>query len=473
MYRDLREFISDVARQGELRNVEGADPDLEIGAITEVAAGSPACPMMLFDRIKGYPQGYRIVTNLLHTTKRLALAVGLSADLEGIPFLRAWKDKMRGTGALPPVEVKEGPIQENVFSGEEVDLFRFPVPKWHELDPGKYFGTGAVTVSRDPDGKWVDCGVFRLQLHDRTTLGIYISTGRNLKVIAEKYWSKGKGCPVAVCAGVDPNLFLSAGYPVPFGTSEYDVAGWLRGEGMEVIRGELTGLPIPAFAEIVLEGEIPPPDMESRVEGPFGEATGYYASNPMKRTVIRVKRIMHRNNPILHGAPPMKPFPGMMHYAIHWRAANIWSDLEKADISGVRGVWQYGLSMTVISLKQYHPGEAKRAALVAAGCRGLDLSRFIVIVDDDIDPSNFMEVAWAMSTRSDPAESIEIIKGRTVSGIDARITPEARLQGDITMSQVLIDACRPYHWRDQFPKVNEVSPELKAKTLEKWGHLLF
>jgi 3-polyprenyl-4-hydroxybenzoate decarboxylase len=96
-----------------------------------------------------------------------------------------------------------------------------------------------------------------------------------------------------------------------------------------------------------------------------------------------------------------------------------------------------------------------------------------VIVDDDIDPSNFMEVAWAMSTRSDPAESIEIIKGRTVSGIDARITPEARLRGDITMSQVLIDACRPYHWRDKFPKVNEVSPELKAKTIEKWGHLLF
>ena len=472
MHQDFREFVADVERIGELRTVEGADPYLEIGAITEVAAGSPSCPMLLFDRIKGYPPGYRVLSNLLHTTKRLALAVGLPIELQGVPFLRAWKEKMRGLGTLPPVDVKEGPVMENIMTGKDVDLLRFPSPMWHEMDPGRYFGTGAVTVSRDPDKGWVDCGVFRLQLHDRTTLGIYISTGRNLKVIAEKYWSRGKNCPVAVCAGVDPNLFLMGGYPVPFGTSEYDVAGWLRGKPMEVIRGEVTGLPIPAFAEIALEGEIPPPHVESRPEGPFGEGTGYYASNPTKRTVIRVNRIMHRDDPILHGAPPMKPFPGLAHHGVNWRAANLWGELEKADISGVRGVWQYGLNMTVISLKQNHPGEAKRAAFVAAASRGLDLSRFIVVVDEDIDPSNFMEVAWAMSTRSDPAESIEIVRGRTVSGIDARIPPDQREEGNITMSQILIDACRPYHWRDQFPKVNEVSPELKAKTIEKWGHAI-
>jgi len=472
MYQDLRDFIKDVERIGELRKVEGADPDLEIGAITEVAAGSPTCPMLLFDNIKGYPEGYRVLTNLLHTPKRLALGAGFPEDLEGIPFLSAWKEKMRGLGTLPPVEVKDGPIKENIISGEEVDVLRFPAPKWHELDPGKYFGTGAMTVSRDPDRGWVDCGVFRLQVHDRSTLGIYISTARNLKVIARKYWAEGKSCPVAVCAGIDPNLFLSAGYTAPFGLSEYDVAGWLRGKGIEVIMGELTGLPIPAYAEIALEGEIPPPEVESRVEGPFGEATGYYASIPMEMTVIRVKNMMHRNNPILHGAPPMKPFPGMHHYAITWRAANIWSELEKADISGVTGVWQFGTSMTAIALKQQHPGEAKRAALVAAGCRGLDMSRFIVVVDEDIDASNLMEVVWAMSTRCDPAESIDIVRGRTVSGIDARILPEDRMRGNITMSQILIDACRPYHWKDKFPKVNEVSPELRAKTIEKWGHVI-
>ena len=472
MYLDLREFIEDVDRIGELRRVEGADPDVEIGAITEVAAGSPLCPMLLFDKIKGYPEGYRVLSNLLHTPKRLALGAGFPSDLQGIPFLKAWKDKFRALGSLPPVEVKDGPILENYFSGKDVDLFRFPAPRWHELDPGRYFGTGAMTVARDPDRGYVNCGVFRQPIHDRSTLGIFISTARNLKVIARKYWAKGKSCPVVVCAGQDPNLFLSAGYPAPFGISEYDVAGWLRGKGVEVIRGELTGLPIPAYAEIALEGEIPPPEVESRVEGPFGEATGYYASLPMQNPVIRVKNMMHRNNPILLGAPPMKPFPGMQHYAITWRAANIWSDLEKADISGVTGVWQYGTSMVVIALKQQHPGEARRATLVAAGCRGLDMARFIVVVDEDIDPSNLMEVVWAMSTRCDAATSIDIVRGRTVSGIDARILPEDRLNGNETMSQVLIDACRPYHWRDKFPKVNEVSPELKAETIEKWGHVI-
>lgn len=474
MYRDLREFINDVERTGELKRIDGADPNLEIGAITEVAAESPSCPMLLFDRIRGYSPGYRIVTNLLHTPKRYALAAGLPPDLKGVESVKAWKDKIRNIGYVPPTEVKEGPIKENVLFEKDVDMNIFPSPKWHEFDPGAYFGTGAITITRDPDSGWVDCGIFRLQAHDRSTLGIYVSTGRHLNVIREKYWSKGKICPVVVCTGVDPSLFVAASLSgVPFGVSEFDVAGWLRGKSVEVIRGELTGLPIPATAEIALEGEMPPLNVESRVEGPFGEATGYYASGAMERAIIRVKRVMHRNEPILHGAPPLKPLRGMYHFGIHYRGAGLWSELEKADISGVRGVWEYGLGLMVISMKQLHPGEAKRAAFVAASSREADLSRFIVVVDEDVDPSNIDEVMWAMSSRCEPAESIEIVRGRTVDGIDARIAPDERKRGNLTMTQALIDACRPYHWKDSFPRVNEVSAELKAKTIEKWGNKIF
>ena len=108
MYRDLREFIDAVDRVGELRRVEGADPELEIGAITEVAAGSTSCPMLLFDSIKGYATGYRVVTNLLHTPRRVALAVGLPTDLLGAAFVKAWKEKFRKPSYLPPIEVKDG-----------------------------------------------------------------------------------------------------------------------------------------------------------------------------------------------------------------------------------------------------------------------------------------------------------------------------------------------------------------------------
>jgi 4-hydroxy-3-polyprenylbenzoate decarboxylase len=388
-------------------------------------------------------------------------------------FIKAWREKFHAFGSLPAVEVKEGPIQENLISGKDIDVLMFPVPKYHELDPSKYFGTGDFIISRDPDGGWIDCGVFRAQVHDGSTLGIYISTGRHLEVIAKKYWSKGKSCPVVVCTGMDPVLWFAAASPaVQFGVSEYDVAGWLRGESVEVIRGELTGLPIPAYAEIALEGEMPPPEVESRLEGPFGEATGYYGP-AKKRPVIRIHRIMHRNNPILHGAPPMRPFPGTSHFGVRWPAGALWSELERADIHGVAGVWQYGLSLTVISLKQLHPGEVKRALYIAAGSRNLDTTRVIVAVDEDVDPSNLMEVVWAMSTRCEASEQIEILKGRTVDTIDPRISPEDRERGNFTMSQVLIDACRPYHWRDVFPPVNAVRPEVKAKTKEKWGNKIF
>lgn len=183
---------------------------------------------------------------------------------------------------------------------------------------------------------------------------------------------------------------------------------------------------MPATAEIVLEGDIPPLEVESRVEGPFGEATGYYGSGARVEPVIRVKRIMYRDNPILHGAPPMKPLPGLMHFAVNERAAIIGRDLERTDIPGIAGVWQHGPHFTVISLKQEFPGQAKQAVLIAAGSRVTELSRPIVVVDEDIDPSNISEVIWAISTRCEPAESIDIIRGRHISGIDPRVKPEDR-----------------------------------------------
>lgn len=471
MYQDLREFIQDVEGKGELRRIDHADFDLEIGAITEVAAESSSCPMLLFDDIKGYPKGYRIVTNLLHTAKRLAPVVGLPDDLGNVAFVKAWKEKLRKVDYIPTTEVDDGPVKENIIE-KDIDILKFPVPKWHELDPGRYFGTGAITITRDPDNGYVDCGVFRIVVHDGATLGIFISTARHLKLIAEKYWSQGKGCPVVVCTGTDPCLFLSAAYAgVPYGVSELSFAGWLRGESVKVVRGSLTDLPIPSTAEIALEGEIPPPEVESMMEGPFGEATGYYASVPAKRPVIRIKRIMHRQDPILHGAPPMKPFPGMYHFGINWRGAALWSELERADINGVQGVWQHS-GCTVISLRQLHPGESKRAAFVAAGSRNLDLSRVVVVVDEDIDPSNLTEVMWAISTRCEASEDLDIVRGRTVDDIDPRVPIGERKQGNLTMSQMLIDACRPYHWKDEFPKVNEVTPGLKEEIREKWGDAL-
>ena len=471
-FRDLREFIERVDGFSELKRVSGADWNLEIGAITELMASSPACPMLLFDNIKGHRPGYRIVTNLVHTERRLALALGESPDLRGVELARRWKEGMtRISQGPPPVEVKDGPVRENLISGDDVNILEFPSAKWHELDGGQYIA-GVVTIMRDPDEDWLNLGIYRLQVQDKSTLSLYIQPGKHGKLILQKYWERGQNCPVAISLGHTPALYIAATLFAPSGTSEYNIAGLINGGPIEVLPGELTGLAVPVTAEVVLEGEVPPPEVESRKEGPFGEATGYYASGARNEPVVKVKSIMHRNDPIIHGAPPMRPLPGMEHFPVNFRCAGLWADLEKCGIPDIVGVWQHSYGMMVISLKQRYAGHAKQAALIASGSRSAYIVRFIVTVDEDIDLYNESEVMWAIGTRCDPERDIEVIKEGWSGRIDPLITPEQRARNDTTTAKVLINACRPLYRRDKFAPVVAVSPELKVKIMQKWASLL-
>ncbi|MFC2003192.1 UbiD family decarboxylase [Chloroflexota bacterium] len=472
-FKDLREFIERVESFNELRRVKGANCDLEIGAITEVAAASPACPMLVFDDIKGCKPGCRIVTNLLHTQRRMAIALGESPDLRGVGLVKKLKELLGNiTEGPPPVEVKNGPVTENIITGKDVSVLEFPAVKWHELDGGPYF-TGGVTVTRDPDEGWVNLGIYRMQIQDESTLSLQMEPGKHGQLIAQKYWARGKSCPVAVSLGHMPALFIAATLMVPWGFSEYNIAGQLNGAPIEVIPGELTGLPVPATAEVVLEGEVPPPEVESRVEGPWGEAIGYYASEPMLKPVIKVRAIMHRNSPIIQGAPPMKPFLGLKHFPVNIRCAAMWSDLEKCGIPDIQGVWEHVLGgLTVISLKQRYAGHAKQAALVARGSRSSINSRFIVTVDEDIDPCNIEDVMWALTTRCDPERDIEIIRDCWAEAIDPLILPQQIARKDITTTKVIANACKPIYRREAFPPVVSVSPELKAEVMKKWWNVI-
>lgn len=478
-FNDLREFISQVTELGECRVVEGADWNLEIGRIAELGVMESQRPLILFDRIKGYPPGYRIVTNVYDSPRRLALAFGLPLDLKGIDLVRAWRNKSRG-GAKPiaPVEVKTGPVKENIHIGNDVDLFEFPVPKWHDLDGGRYIGTGDMVIMRDPDEGWVNLGTYRVQAHDKSTATIHIVHSNHGDLIAKKYWERGLSCPTAVVCGQDPALFMASIDTIPWGMGEYDYAGSFRNRPVEVVRGETVDLPIPATAEIVLEGEYVSPNIETRVEGPFGEWEGYYSGGASPHPVFRVKAITHRNNPILFGAPPL-----IGPYDMQWgksivRSAALWEELDR-HVPGVKGVWFSDEArvriMAVISLRQQYPGHAKQAAMVAAGAYtgAYKLGKFIIIVDDDIDPSNMSEVLWALATRCDPETSIDIIGGRLGMASDSRLEPEKRRSGDLTCSLAIIYACKPYSWIDQFPKAIKSSPEVLKEVKEKWGKLLF
>ena len=471
-FRDLRDFMDRLMREFgeyEVRGVDGAHWNLEIGCLTEMMAEKEG-PALLFDNIVGYPKGFRVFTNFMGTAARCAVALGISPKLSKVEIIRAWKDKSKLLKFIPPKEVAKGAVMENVLEGEDVDLFKFPAPKWHEHDGGRYIGTADMVITRDPDTGWVNFGAHRGCIQSKDRLSLWFATkSRHAYQMASKYWAKGHACPIAVVFGCDPVLWTASPAALPVGVSEYDLAGALRGEPVEILRAPGTGLPIPAHAEIVVEGEMPPVEEESAQEGPFGEWPGYY-THTGPETVVRVNRIMYRNDPILLGAPPTIPTATPGYQAVPLRAAvSTWDHLENAGVPNVRGVWVFARNlMIVVSIEQRYDGHAMQALIAAAGRRRtFAMDTFIVVVDDDIDPSDFNQVLWALCTRVDPAESVQILRSRTTD-IDPRLSPKKRAEKDYSMGLMLIDACKPYAWKDQFPLTNRFDEPMREEVRKRW-----
>jgi UbiD family decarboxylase len=470
MYKDLRDFIGLVEKLGALRRIEGADPRFEIGGITEVAAGMADCPALLFDNIKGFSPGLRIFTNATTNVQRAALALGLDPDLRPLDALKAWMEKRKDLKPLPPVAVKKAAWNENTARGSDVNVGRFPAPIWHRHDGGAYIGSGSLVIMRDPDSGWINASIYRIQVHGPTKVTVQFDHGgRHGAIIAKKHWDRGESCPVAVIHGEDPALFIAGFEYLPDGRSEYEFAGSIKGTPIEVCDGPQTGLPVPAHAEIIFEGRLLPSSQEMLPEGPFGEFTGYYAADARPGPVMEVTAIHHRNDPILLGSPPMKP--PRFHFGLPFRAATIWSNLEAGGITDVVGAWQHvSQLMTVVALRQRYDGHAKRAAMVAAAHSYM--ARIVVVVDDDVDPSNLADVMWAVTTRCEPAEGIDIIRNAWSSALDPRISPEDKAKGITAHSKAVINACRPFSWIDKFPTPSALTSDEARAIEDKWKNAL-
>lgn len=205
------------------------------------------------------------------------------------------------------------------------------------------------------------------------------------------------------------------------------------------------------------------------MEGPIGEFTGYYAGEPKPCPVMEVTAVHYRNNPILYGAPPLKP-PRGAHFG-PFRSARLWNVLEAAGVTDVAGVWPHlsGL-MIVVALKQRYAGHAKRAGLIAAA--NAYMGRLIVVVDEDIDPSSLEDVMWAVATRCEASESIDIVRNAWSSHLDPRISPADKARNITTHSKLVIEACRPFSWKDQFPLPTALSAETARRIMEKWSKVL-
>lgn len=471
---DLRSWLDQVEKLGQLERIDGVHWDLELSALAELlnekfgAQGKPR-PALLYDNITDYPQGHRVAANLISSSGRLALTMGMDPGLSDFAFIREWRHRVKEIRPVEPEMVAGGPLFENKMEGDAIDLLHFPVPRWHELDGGRYIGTDDLVVTRDPDDGWVNVGTYRVMVYDKNRLGLHMSPGKHGRVHRDKYFAAGKACPIAMSFGHHPIYFLVASSDSPYGVSEYAYAGGITGQPMALLKGPLTGLPLPADAEIAIEGEVVPGETET--EGPFGEWTGYYASS-QNQPYVRVKAVYHRNNPILCGFPLLRPSAGdNMHHAL-MRSAHIWNALDDAGIPDIKGVWVHpaaGRFLTVIAIRQRYPGHAKQAATIASQCRaGAYLGRYVIVTDEDIDITNSDDVLWALCSRSDPERSIDI-QTRCWSGpLDPAIPPEDKGLS----SRALLDATRPFEWREDFPKTSGHSAGLKDRTKSKWQALL-
>ncbi len=470
-YTDLRDWIATVRELGEVRDVRGADWETEIGRVTEMVHHADDGPAVLFDDIPGYPAGQRILVNAIATQRRLAITLGMPADIERRALMDEFLALTEAGRAIPPRYVKDGSVFENVMTGDAVDVLKFPTPMWHPDDGGRYIGTGCVDVMKDPNSDWVNLGTYRVMIHDSKRVGLYISPGKHGKQFQDAYFKRGEPCPVAIVVGSDPLLFLASTVEVPQGVSEYDWAGGIRGEPYDVVKAPITGLPIPANAEIVLEGFVKPG--YTLPEGPFGEWTGYYASGTRAEPVMDVKAIYHRDDPIMLGVPPQKP-PWEPHkYREYLRSALLLRDLQNAGVPGVKDAMCFSVGGTrllvAVSIEQRYAGHARQAGHVAAMCRaGAYLGRYTIVVDDDIDVTDINDVLWAMATRSDPERSLDIIHRAWSGPLDPAIQPGKKGHN----SRLIIDACRPWEWRDEFPKAIGPDIETKRETRKKWGWVL-
>jgi UbiD family decarboxylase len=470
-HADLREFIARAERAGEIARIAGADWKLEMGTLAEIVNHArPEPPAILFEDVPGYPSGMRLLSGATNSSKRLAITLGLPVPNNPLDVVRAYRDRMKTHRPIPPKTVAKGPVLENIDRDGQVDVLKFPVPFLHEHDGGRYIGTDDLVIMRDPEENWVNGATYRAMVQDKNHVSLWISPGKHGRQICEKYFRAGKPCPVLISCGHDPLLFLAGGNELKFGLSEYDYAGGHRGEPYEIVASELHGLPMPAHAEIVLEGEMV--ENVKAKEGPFGEFTGYYASSPSEQPVVEVKRVYYRNDPILGIASPMRPPSDFSFSKCVMKAGMIWDEVERAGLSGVAGVWVHefgGARMfNVIAIKQAYPGHARQAGLLAAGCQSASyLGRFVVVVDDDVDPADLFDVMWAMCTRCDPAVDIDFVRRAWSGPLDPLLDKSSS-----TNSRAIIDACRPFERLKDFPMVARASPELTRKVKDKFADLL-
>jgi 4-hydroxy-3-polyprenylbenzoate decarboxylase len=474
--KDNREFVQALEKSGDVVRIkQEVDWDLEAGAIIRRVCEIEG-PVCFFEKVKGYPKGYRLLGAPLNTYRKLAVAMGLAPETP-IPQLHSEFER-RMEHPLKPVLVETGPCKENILLGEEVDLYRFPAPMVHDGDGGRYIGTWHGVASKDPDTGWLNWGTYRLMIHNKRHMGGLVLPGSDIgRMFYGKYEPRSELMPFAAFIGADPLCHVSCMTPLGAEQSEVDYTGALRQEPMEVVKCETNDLLVPAYSEIVLEGEMLPGVRMD--EGPFGEFTGYRTSPRSPRPVYRVNAISYRNDPIVTvsnvGTPVDETALGTsVSWAWLYRKA-----LRERGIpfTGVFVPPQMVCQVAIVGVRTIYSNIATRIGNILSTCGIPGLPTMVIVVDADVDVTNLNQVFHALATKCHPARGIRVSENEPGIPLIPFLNLEERMWGK--GASVLFDCTWPLDWPKEtaVPPVcsfNEVYPsEVRDKVLANWANYGF
>ncbi|MFC1979593.1 UbiD family decarboxylase [Chloroflexota bacterium] len=489
-YRSLREWIVKIEEVGQLKRINAeVDWNIELSAITKRVAKQEG-PALLFENIKGYQNKTcrQVFMNGMGSRERVAMALGLPMESSYREITEHAKEKLGQT--INPIIVSSGPVKENIMKGGAVDLYEFPVPKYMELDGGRYINTRGCLVTMDPDTKVMNVGMYRGMIgDDKKSIPVLLLRSQHWGHHYTKYEQQGQEMPVAVVYGWDPTILVCASTPIVHpGSSEYEVMGGLRGEPVELVKCETSDLYVPATAEIVIEGRISPNPKDFQMEGPFGEYAGFYGGPAEPRQVIKVDCITYRDNPIFRGGLNASDPNGLIevsHWIAPFKSAVVWRALEYCGLENILGVWGDPISQLAnlrVQIRQIYRGQAKQIPAVIWGVSnlGASLGKNIIVVDEDIDVFNDSEVDWAFAYRTNAdMDDIQFFKHTRATALDPSIPlwqRDVRKYGAGKNTRVFIDATvnwdleplEQYGGRREPPRCTEFSPEVIELIDRRW-----
>ncbi|HFE38851.1 MAG TPA: 4-hydroxy-3-polyprenylbenzoate decarboxylase, partial [Gammaproteobacteria bacterium] len=434
-YKDLRDFIQQLEKRGELKRIKTeVDPNLEITEISDRTLRA-AGPALLFENPKN--SQFPLLANLFGTPERVALGMG-KTDISALrdvgkllAYLKepeppkgmkdAWQKMpiFKQVLNMSPKIVNNAACQQNVIEKDDIDLADLPIQTCWPGDAGPLI-TWALVITKGPFKARENMGIYRQQVigKNKVIMRWLAHRGGALDFRDWQQAHPGEPFPVSVALGADPATILAAVTPVPDSLSEYAFAGLLRGSKTELTKCQTNDLPVPASAEFVLEGFIYPDEMAA--EGPFGDHTGYY-NEVDNFPVFTIERITHRNAPIYHstytGRPPDEP--AVLGVALNEVFVPILQKQFPEIVDFYLPPEGCSYRLAVVSMKKQYAGHAKRIMLgIWSFLRQFMYTKFVIVVDEDVNVRDWKDVIWAMTTRMDPGRDTTIIDNTPIDYLD-------------------------------------------------------